>query len=325
MPSSLTNSAPKVSVIIPAYKTAHLIAACLDSVFAQTYADFQAMVVNDGSPDTPELEKVLAPYLDRIVYIKQENKRAAGARNNAIRQSPSEFVAFLDSDDAWMPDHLSSQMRMFAEDPSLDLAYCDAMLVYQDAPERSFMEKNTSNGTATFDALIVERCQIPISTVVVRRQALLDAGLFDEKLPRCDDYEMWVRTAFSGAKIAYSRKVGARLAADRPGALSQSRARMVEAYSNILEKCKRTLPLTDADRVIVEKRAAEIRARYLLEEGKCKIDASQFEEARRLISEANSYFHKSLLSLAIFGLNVAPHVTARLMHFRRKVRSAATA
>ena len=325
MQVSQTNPAPKVSVIIPSYKTADLIAACLDSVFAQTYSDFEAIVVNDGSPDTPELEKVLQPYIDRIVYIKQENKRAAGARNNAIRNARGEFVAFLDSDDTWMPDHLFSQMQLFTEDPSLDLVYCDGILVLDAAQECRFMEKCPSTGQATFDALIVERCQIPISTVVARKRTLVDAGLFDEKLPRCDDYDMWVRAAFSGAKIGYSRKLGARLFVVRPGSLSQSNARMIEGYWNILEKFKRTLPLKDVDRDVVEKRAAQIRAAYLLEEGKCKLEERQFDQGRQLISQANDYFRKPSLSAAVFGLSIAPGATAKLMSFWRKIRSAASA
>src|ERR1700689_944319 len=139
MPAIETNAAPKISIIIPSYKTADLIAACLDSAFAQTYTDFEAIVVNDGSPDTPELEKALQPYMDRIVYIKQENKRAAGARNNAIRNARGEFVAFLDSDDTWMPDHLSSQMQLFSADPSLGLTYSNG-LVGMPGEEREFME-----------------------------------------------------------------------------------------------------------------------------------------------------------------------------------------
>ena len=123
-----TLSAPAVSVIIPAYKTAGLIAGCLDTVFAQTYTDFEAVVINDGSPDTPELERVLAPYMDRIVYIKQENKRAAGARNNGIRQARGAFVALLDSDDTWYPNHLATQMKLFADNPSLDLVYSDGLM-----------------------------------------------------------------------------------------------------------------------------------------------------------------------------------------------------
>jgi glycosyltransferase involved in cell wall biosynthesis len=325
MPAAQTNPAPKVSVIIPSYKTADLIAACLDSVFAQTYSDFEAIVVNDGSPDTPELEKVLQPYMDRIVYIKQENKRAAGARNNAIRQARGEFVAFLDSDDTWFPNHLASQMQLFAEDSSLDLVYCDGILVRDAGQEYEFMKQCPSTGEATFQALIVERCQIPISTVVARKRTLVDAGLFDEKLARCDDYDMWVRAAFSGAKIRYSRKLGARFFVGRPGCLGQSRAKMAEGYSTILEKYKRTLPLKDSDRAVVEKRAAEIRARYLLEEGKCKLEERQFDKARHLIAEANGYLRRASLSVAVLGLSIAPGATARLMSFWSRIRNGASA
>lgn len=210
MPAQV-NPSPKVSIIIPSYKTADLIAACLDSVMAQTYTEYEAIVVNDGSPDTPELEKVLQPYMSRIVYIRQENKRASGARNNAIRQARGEFVAFLDSDDTWMPNHLATQMAMFAEDPSLGLVYSDALLVADPGNEKKFTERCPSEGEATFSTLVVERCQIPISTVVARKDALMKAGLFDEQLARCDDYDMWVRAAFYGAKIRYSRNLGARL------------------------------------------------------------------------------------------------------------------
>jgi glycosyltransferase involved in cell wall biosynthesis len=320
MQENQSKTAPKVSIIIPTFKTAGMIKACMDSVFAQTYTDFEAVVINDGSPDTPELEKVLQPYMDRIFYIKQENKRCAGARNNGIRQCHGEYVAFLDSDDTWLPEHLSTQMKQFADEPALDLVYSDGILLL-DSDQRKFMDKNPSNGEATFEALIVERCQIPISTVVARKQALMKAGLFDETLPRCDDYDMWVRTAFAGAKIGYNRAVGARFFVGRPGSLSHSKARMIEGYWNILEKFKRTLPLKDADRVVVEKRAAQIRARYLLEEGKCKLEERQFDQARALISEANDYLRKPSLSAAVFGLKVAPGATAKVLSYWTRMRN----
>jgi len=313
---------PAVSVIIPAYKTAHLIANCLDTVFAQTYTNFETIVVNDGSPDTPELEKVLAPYLDRIIYIKQENKRAAGARNNAIRQARGGFVAFLDSDDTWYPEHLGTQMKLFADDPTLDLTYSDGLMLLDGGQQRKFTDKNPSAGEATFAALVEERCQIPISTVVARKAALERAGLFDEKLPRCDDYDMWVRTAFCGAKIGYSPELGGTIFADRPGSLSLSRVKMVEAYWSILEKFRNTLPLSATDRAVVESRAAEIKARYLLEEGKRKAQEGNFADARKLISEANRRFHRSSLGLVVFGLSVAPQVTAKLMSYWTAAKNA---
>jgi len=334
LPTTETKPAPKVSVIIPTYKTADLIAACLDSVLAQSYSDLEVVVVNDGSPDTPELERVLQPYLDRynndqynerIVYLKQENKRAAAARNSAIRRARGEFVAFLDSDDTWYPHHLSAQMQLIADDPSLDLVYANAHLVGDPTNRRSFMSICPSYGQATFDALIVERCQIPISTVVARKRTLMSVGLFDEKLARCDDYDMWIRSAFSGAKIGYSRTAQARLFDGRPGSLGASQARMAEAYWVILEKCKRTLPLQDSDRAVVEKRAAEIRAQYLVEEGKCKLAERQFDKARELIAEANGYLHSSKLSLALLGLGFAPGTTTRLIACWNWIRNGAKA
>ena len=316
---------PRVSIVIPSYNTADLIAACLDSVFAQTFQDFEAIVVNDGSPDTPELEKVLRPYLDRIVYIKQVNKRAAGARNTAIAKARGEFLAFLDSDDTWLPNHLESQMKQFEADPALGLVYANAVLVGDATRHIEFMEKCPSVGEAGFEALVVERCQIPVSTVVARKAAIVKAGGFDESLARCDDYDMWLRTALYGGKVGYNRQVQACLAEGRPGSLGVSRARMADAYWLILEKADQKLPLTSAQRTLVRDRAAEIRARYLILEGKNHLSARDFPKARELFSEANHYFHKAKLSLVLFGLKVAPNATSRLFTFWKQRHNGADA
>jgi len=310
---------PRVSIIIPSYNTAPMIAACLDSILAQTFQDFEAIVVNDGSPDTPELEKVLQPYLDRnsdrIVYIKQANKRAAGARNTAIARARGEFLAFLDSDDTWLPNHLESQMKQFEADPSLGLVYANADATSDPARPITFMEKNPSNGEPTFEALVLERCVVSIATVVVRKAAIMKAGRFDESLARCDDYDMWLRTAFYGAKIGYSRQIQARMFEGRPGSLGAARAKMAEAYWLILEKADQKLPLNPAQRKLVRDRAAEIRARYLVEEGKNHLSARDFPKAREHFLEANHYFRKTKLSLVLFGLKVAPNATSRLLAF----------
>ena len=93
-------------------------------------------------------------------------------------------------------------------------------------------------------------------------------------------------------------------------------------YWSILEKFKSTLPLSDPDRAVVESRAAEIKARYLLEEGKRKAQEGNFADARKLISEANRRFHRSSLGLVVFGLSVAPQVTAKLMSYWTAAKNA---
>jgi glycosyltransferase involved in cell wall biosynthesis len=321
MEKTAPSANPVVSVIMPSYNTAHLIAASLDSVLSQTFSDFEIIVVNDGSPDTTELEKVLSPYHSGIVYIKQENKRAAGARNTAIAKARGEFLAFLDSDDIWLPDHLASQIRLFEQDPELDLVYCNCLSVGDPAHPHEFMTRCPSHGEATFLALVQERCQIPISTVVARKTALVRAGLFDENLPRCDDYDMWLRAAFHGAKIAYTQRVQARLADGRPGSLGASRAKMAEAGWTILKKAEQTLPLSDSERAVVHKRTNDLYRLYLVQEGKFQLQQGYFDEAKKLLSEANSDLRKSKISLVLFGLSIAPGATRKLAAMLDRIRS----
>jgi len=317
-----THPKPTVSIVIPAYNTASLIGTCLDSVLSQTYRDFEIMVVNDGSPDTAQLEQALRPYRDKIIYIVQENKRAAGARNTAIRQSRGEFLAFLDSDDSWFPEHLASQMELFDQDPNVDLTYADALLISDGRHQKRFTERCPSQGEATFESLVVEQCQIPISTVVARKAAILQAGLFDESLVRCDDYDMWLRTAFFGRKIAYTGRLQARLYQGRPDSLGLSLAKMSEADLQILEKLAQTLPLTEAQRKIVNQRVTGIRARYLLEEGKVQLREGHPERARQLLAEANVHLRRFRLSLAIQGLRLAPQSAAALISVWNRWRGA---
>src|ERR1044071_9453875 len=104
------NRSPLVSVIVPAYDVAEFIAEALDSVLAQTFDDYEIIVINDGSPDTKDLERALAPYLSRIVYIKQENRGVSAARNTGIKAARGSLIAFLDADDTWLPNYLEVQV-----------------------------------------------------------------------------------------------------------------------------------------------------------------------------------------------------------------------
>src|SRR5256714_7350260 len=102
---------PKVSVVIAAYNVAEYIGETLESVFNQTFTDYEVIVINDGSEDESELSKVLAPYLERIVYLRQENRGLAAARNAGIRAARGRYIAFLHADDLWESEFLRRQIK----------------------------------------------------------------------------------------------------------------------------------------------------------------------------------------------------------------------
>src|SRR5262245_30917070 len=111
---------PSVSVIIPAFRAAKYIGETLRSVLAQTFKDYEIIVVNDGSPDAVELESALEPFRDQIVYLVQLNFGAGAARNTGIRAARGKFLAFVDADDSWEPLFLEEQMSFLKEHPEID-------------------------------------------------------------------------------------------------------------------------------------------------------------------------------------------------------------
>src|SRR5918999_2458867 len=118
-----------ISVIIPAFRAAGYIADTLASVFSQSYADIEVILVNDGSPDTPRLIDAIRPWRDRLVYLEQDNAGAGAARNAGIAAAKGEFLAFLDADDRWLPGFLESQVRFLERHPHCDMVYADARLI----------------------------------------------------------------------------------------------------------------------------------------------------------------------------------------------------
>ena len=301
---------PSVSVIMPAYNVASMIMEALDSVFAQTYKNFEVIVINDGSPDTDMLERVLMPYLERIVYIKQQNRRAAGARNTGIRQARGQFLAFLDSDDGWKPEYLASQMSVFERTPSLQMVYADAFYhpVSLPVPKR-YKDACPSHGPVTFQALVLEQCHVCVSCTVVRKQTILNAGLFDENLPCCDDYDMWLRVAYSGANITYHQETLGWVRAGRPGSLGESQLKTHEADLQILKKLEKLPALGQIRRTAVTKAIAREQALVQLESAKLSLSTGRFSDARDSLRKANTFFQSPKLRVVLLGLQMVPRLT----------------
>jgi glycosyltransferase involved in cell wall biosynthesis len=180
---------PQVSVIIPTYNRARIIKEAVDSVLAQDFKHFELIVVDDGSTDNTS--DVLAPYGDDVSIFFQENKGVSAARNRGIAEASGQFIAFLDSDDLWLPKKLATQVDFFNQTP--DALICQTEEVWI----RNGIRVNPKKQHKKPSGMIFERslalCLVSPSAVMMRRELLDSAGGFDETLPVCEDYDLWLR------------------------------------------------------------------------------------------------------------------------------------
>ena len=305
-----------MSVIIPAYRAAESIAATLDSVLAQTFQDYEVIVVNDGSPDSENLEKALQPYRDRILYLRQENQGPGGARNTGIRMARGRYVALLDCDDMWDPQHLAAQLAVLEADPTIDMVYADARII-GDVPEagRTVMESCPSAGAVTFERLVTRQCTVHICVSVCRRETLLRAGLFDSAFRGTEDIDMWMRIARQGGRIAYQRRV---LGSYRrqAGSLSSDRVSMVEGFLAVLAKAARDPGLTAAQRDAVERQVAVEQSKLELHKGRNAFLAGDAATAASHLRRANAQDKSLKLAAVLVLLRVAPGLLRALYQWR---------
>ena len=310
--------APEVSVIIPAYNTSQYIAATVKSVLAQTYTSYEVIVVNDGSPDTPAMERALAPFRDRILYVVQENGGISVARNTALALARGRYVALLDSDDAWEPDYLAVQVAALEADPSLAVVYPNA-LISGDHPHagRTYRDICPSTGPVTFQAVLTQRCQVFISALI-RRNAIARVGGFDPELRSVEDFDLWLRLLAAGERIGYHNRVLVRFL-KRRGSLSSDPVWMAEYVLTVLDKFAAgpaALTLPPADRQALEIRRAYFRARLEIAYGKRAFFQLDPGKAREHLERANALFRSPRLSLVCVLLRLFPGVLLKVYRLR---------
>jgi glycosyltransferase involved in cell wall biosynthesis len=180
---------PKVSVVIPTYDRMETLPRALDSVNKQTFSDWELIVVDDGSTDGTD-EMILRDY-PAVRFHRQEHTGVSSARNAGVALASGAWVAFLDSDDAWLPEKLELQLSGLADEPQLRLSHTDEIWV------RNGRRVNQPKEYAKSGGYIYRRC-LPLccicpSSVLIRRDLFDEIGGFDETFPVCEDYDLWLR------------------------------------------------------------------------------------------------------------------------------------
>ena len=187
---------PRVSVVIPTHNRADYIQQALDSVFAQTYTDYEIIVVDDGSTDgTAELLKALVER-DAIRYEQQAQSGVSAARNRGIAMARGEYVAFLDSDDLWLPDKLSKQVALFEAMPELGFVHCHfAKFNDQTGAELGVRDTSRYRGQIYPEMLLQWDTLMATPCMLMRKDVLDEVGGYDELMRWGEDLDLWRRIA----------------------------------------------------------------------------------------------------------------------------------
>lgn len=194
--NSQQGSYPLVSVVIPAFNAGKFIEQAVDSVLAQTYSNYEIIIVDDGSSD--DTVERLRSYGDKVTVISQPNRGVSSARNAGIMRARGEWIAFLDADDYWEPEKLEKQVNFIKQNPDMILVHTGKRLFDEkgtvEYDEASYHQLRQS---ADFRSLLVRNC-INTSSVMVRKDIVVEAGMFDSTIRHFEDQDLWLRLAKKG-------------------------------------------------------------------------------------------------------------------------------
>ena len=178
-----------VSVVIPTFNRRHTIERALDSVIGQSFAAQEIILVDDGSTDQTAL--VMQQSYPDLTVVTQANKGVSAARNAGITLAGSEWIALLDSDDEWLPNKLQTQVEALTASPDLKVCHTEEIWI-RNGKRVNQMKKHQKHGGWIFDKCL-PLCAMSPSTIVIHKSVFDEVGLFDETLPACEDYDMWLR------------------------------------------------------------------------------------------------------------------------------------
>ena len=234
---SMTQAPPLVSIIIPAFNAAPVLVEALESARVQTFQNFEAIIVDDGSTDdTTEIARRFCAGDSRFRLLRQANAGLPAARNTALGQANGEWIAFLDADDAWLAQKLERQLALAGED--LHANFLFANFYFWDGARDLAIRYRANRPLPDGDTStkLIFSNMYGISTVIVRRETISAVGEFDKQLfCGCEDWDLWLRIAERGL---WARGLREPLVRYRrwPGNMTSKKMTMTEAAVRVLEK-----------------------------------------------------------------------------------------
>jgi len=300
---------PKISVIIPTYNRADLITRAISSVLNQTYKSFEIIVIDDGSTDNTK--EVLKSYIEKkqIKYLYQQNHGPAAARNLGIKYSKGELIAFLDSDDEWLPEKLEKQIKIFNESKNarLGVVYCDVAIM---EGRKQIAERRSIYKGKIFPQILEKDIVWGGSSAMVNRKIFSVCGNFDENLPESDDWELWIRVS-KKFNFDFVPEVLVKQYV-HPGSLSVTipKLKKIKAYQYILKKFLKDY-----------QNNPKIFSNYLCHLGSLYCQAGNISEGQKLFIKALSQSPLNMNTYLYFLVSFfGPKIYKKLVGINRLLR-----
>lgn len=237
-----------VSIIVPCYNQARYVYQAVASCFAQGYSALQVIVVDDGSTDDPRTALGEFARHPDIVFLQQENRGVANARNAGIAASSGTFLKFLDADDWLAPSIIRKQVELLHADPELGFVFCDRIRVNQDGETLdagTVAQRSASLDGDLFPLLLLGGFFPPL-TVMLARTVLDRVGTFDQTCAPCEDYDLWLRITGQGYHVQFLNEPLAYYRLHEASA-SQNRARIESQQRAVLQKIVAQFPQRTAN------------------------------------------------------------------------------
>jgi glycosyltransferase involved in cell wall biosynthesis len=307
---------PTVSVIMPAYKVEAYIGEAIESVIAQTYTDWELIVIDDGSPD--ESGAIAASYAasdPRIRVARQANGGLSSARNHGVRLARGEFMAILDSDDLWQPSFLAAQNALLQQHPEIDVVTGNAWNLggWRDGtPWHPYPDPRPQ---PTLSEILRDEESIFIMSVI-RRRVFESIGGFDESLRSNEDYHFWLRAALAGFKFMRNdRPLG--FYRRREDSLSSSDVRMMRGILRVYEKFRPLLLATTAELAVLDAQVARFQCELLAAEARDAIAAGHINVAASRLAEL--FWRRGGAAVGVVSLMArwTPRLLTRAYQMRR--------
>jgi glycosyltransferase involved in cell wall biosynthesis len=307
---------PAVSIIMPAYNVAPYVGEALRSALAQTFTDFEVIVVDDGSKDaTAEIVNAIAQTDPRVRLVQQSNRGLAGARNTALRASRGEFFALLDSDDLWEPAFLAAQLAILEARPDIDIVTGNGWYLQGPRDGQLARPYPDPRPDPKLASIIGDEWSVFIMSVM-RRRVYTAIGAFDEEMRSNEDYDFWLRAAVAGFTFARNdRPLGHYRV--RTDSLSASNLRMLRGILHVYRKLRPTIAHMPAEMSILEQQIARFEAELLAAEARLALELADFEIAREHLDALHARRGGAALGIARLLARWSPRMLKRMLRYKR--------